>query len=100
MKHLLFTAIFLPRLVFAAPTTFSDLVDIFLDIISSLIPLIFGLTLLVLIWGIIKAWVLHGDNETEVEQGKKLVVIGIVVLVIMSGLWGILAMLRSSIFGI
>lgn len=79
---------------------FSSLVDVFIDIISLLVPLVFSLTFIVLMWGIIKAWILNAGDTAEIEKGKKLVIVGIIVLVIMSGIWGILALLRSSLFGV
>jgi hypothetical protein len=100
MRYLLPILLLLPSVVHGQqPTDFKGLVGILLDIISSIIPLIFALTLVVLIWGIVKTWILNAGNEAEVEKGKQLVVIGIVSLVIMSGIWGILAILRQSFFG-
>lgn len=81
------------------PRDFRGLVGIFLDIIGVLIPLIFALTFVVLIWGIVKAWIINAGDEAEIQKGKRLVGIGIVVLVIMSGIWGILELLQRSIFG-
>ncbi len=90
----------LPALASAqAPTTFAGLVGVFLSIINVLIPAVFALTFVVLVWGIIKAWILNAGDAQEIEQGKRLVVIGVVVLVIMSGIWGILELLRRSLFG-
>lgn len=99
MRYFLFLILVAPTIVSAQPKDFAGLVGVFIDIISAIIPLIFALTFIVLIWGIAKAWILRADNETEVENGKKLVVVGVIGLVVMSGIWGILAILRSSLFG-
>ena len=82
------------------PEDFKSLVGIFTGLIDLLIVLIFAITILVLIWAIVNTWIFNAGNEEEVKKGKKIVTIGIIVLVIMSGIWGILALLRSSIFGI
>ena len=92
----------LPSIVFAVetPTDFRSLVGIFINLLNLIIPLIFGLTFIVLIWGITKAWILNVGDQAEIDKGKKLVVAGIIGLVVMSGIWGILALFRSSIFGL
>jgi hypothetical protein len=77
---------------------FSDLVATFIEMISLLIPLIFGLTFLVIAWKVIDAWIINGGDESRVEEGKKTILVGIIALVVMSGIWGILAALQSSLF--
>ncbi len=77
---------------------FSDLVASFITIISLLIPLIFAITLLVIVWKVIDAWIIHGGDEGKVEDGKHTIIVGIIALVIMSGIWGILSILQSSFF--
>lgn len=69
-----------------------------IGILQSLIPVIFALTFVVLLWKIIDAWILHGDDPSSVEEGKRTAAIGVIALVIMSGVWGILALLRASLF--
>ena len=89
----------LPFGVLAAPSDFKSLANDLIGIINVLIPLIFALTFLVLMWGIIKAWILNAGDENEVESGKKIALTGVIVLIIMSGIWGILYILRKSLFG-
>ena len=68
-----------------------------IDFISLLIPIIFALTVLVLSWGIIKAWVIGGGDESSVAEGKQIAIAGVVALVVMIGVWGIVAVLRTSL---
>ncbi|MFT7507453.1 MAG: hypothetical protein ACI92I_000603 [Acidimicrobiales bacterium] len=77
---------------------FADLVAKFIEIISLIVPIIFALTFVVLAWGIIKAWIINGGDENSVEEGKKIALAGVIALVIMFGIWGILAVLRNSLF--
>ncbi len=101
MKYLLYTLLLTPTLVLAeGPKDFKGLVGIILDIIDVLVVFVFALTFIVLIWGIIKAWIINGGDKTEIDKGKKVISVGIIVLVIMSGIWGILELLTSSLFGI
>ena len=81
-------------------TDFNSLVNYILELISLLIPVIFGLIVIVLVWRLIDAWVINGGDQTKIDDGKRTALIGIVVLVILSGVWGILELLRSSLFGV
>ena len=49
---------------------FSDLVNAFIGIIMLLIPLIFALTMLLIVWRVIDAWIINGGDESKVEEGK------------------------------
>lgn len=80
------------------PHNFAELVDVFLDMISLIVPLLFSLALLVIVWRIIDAWILHAGDTTKVEEGKKYALWGVLVLVVMSSIWAIIALLRSSFF--
>lgn len=82
------------------PSNFSELVADIIYLLSLGIPLIFSLTLLVIIWKVIDAWILHADDTSKLAEGRQTVLIGVIVLVVMSSVWGILAILRSSLFGI
>lgn len=79
------------------PTTFAELVGLFLWTIQLIIPLIFAVTLLFLVWKIVDAWILGGGDVNKVEEGKKYALIGVVALVVMSSVWGILNLLRSTL---
>lgn len=83
----------------STPKNFAELVDFFIGLLSLVIPLIFSLALLFLIWKIIDAWVINADNPTKVEEGRQYALWGVLVLVVMSAIWGILALLQGSIFG-
>ncbi len=82
------------------PKNFADLVDLFIGLLSLAVPLIFALTLLFIIWKIIDAWVINGGDQTKVDEGKQTALVGVLVLIVMSGVWGILEILRNSLFGL
>lgn len=77
---------------------FSDVVRFFIHLIELVIPLLFGLTLLVITWKVVDAWIIHGGDSQYIEEGKNYVITGIIALVVMSGIWGILSILQSSFF--
>ncbi len=84
----------------STPKNFGELVDVFTGIIDLLIPLIFAVTLVVVIWKVIDVWVIHTGDETKVKEGKQIVLVAVIGLVIMSGIWGIISILKTSIFGL
>lgn len=84
----------------STPSNFAELVGLFISLLSLIVPLLFALTLIVIIWRIIDAWIINGGDSTKVDEGKKTALIGVIVLVVMSGIWGILELLRSSLFGL
>lgn len=81
------------------PRNFAELVDLFIGLLSLIVPLIFTLAMLFIIWKVVDSWVLNADNTAKVDEGKQYVLWGVLVLVVMSAIWGILALLRGSIFG-
>lgn len=81
------------------PTTFSELINLFLEFINYLIPLIFGVLFVIILWKIIDVWVINAGDEKKVGEGKTLVLTAVLVFVLMISTWGIIAMLRASFFG-
>lgn len=80
------------------PTTFSQLVDVFLDIITSLVFFLFAVTFIFVVWQLIKSWIIGGGDEKSVGDGKQVLIAAIIGLVVMSGLWGILSLIRAGVF--
>ncbi len=82
------------------PTTFKQLVDLFLSLINVLIPTLLGLLFLYLMWKIIDAWVINAGDEKKRGEGKQAAMVAVIVFVLATILWGVVAMLRQSLFGI
>lgn len=81
------------------PRDFAELVDMFLGFIELLVPFVFSLALLVIVWKIIDSWVINAGDVKKTEEGRKYAVWGVVVLVVMSTVWAVVRLIRSSIFG-
>lgn len=82
------------------PTTYSELVGLVLDIIALIIPAIFAVMFVYLVWKVIDSWVIHAGDETKRAEGKRYVTTAVLVFVLMISAWGIVTMLRQSLFGI
>ncbi|MBX2866717.1 hypothetical protein KTR10_02055 [Candidatus Kaiserbacteria bacterium] len=94
MRYLLL--FLLPTFAYAA--TFKDIVGEILEFNQLLVVVIFTLAFIVTIWKIVDTWIIHSGDPESIKKGKKTIIIAIIVLVIMSGLWGILELLTSSFF--
>ncbi|MEX2013428.1 MAG: hypothetical protein WD897_00735 [Parcubacteria group bacterium] len=79
------------------PTNFKELVGVFVDLIQTTLPVIVGLALLVFIWGLVKFIFRIGGDEKAVEEGKKLMIWGLIALFIMVSFMAILAFVYGDI---
>jgi hypothetical protein len=80
------------------PTTFGELVSFFLGLVNTIIPLLMGVAFIYVMWKLIDAWVIHADDASKVEEGRTIAITGVIVFVIMVSIWGILNILRNSLF--
>ncbi len=95
-----FGPLFLPVVALAqAPSDFRGFVALLLDLINGIIGFVLAILFVVVIWGIINGWVIHGADEKGVESGKNVLVAGIIAFVVIVGFWGIVAIIKSSFFG-
>ena len=67
-------------------------------IIRSIIPLVFGIAILIFIWGVVQ-FIGNGDNEEKRKEGKTFMIWGIIAITVMVSIWGFVAMLGKS-FGV
>ena len=72
------------------PANFSELVDIFLGLISLVLPVIAGLAFLAFLWGLAKFMFRVDGDEKAITEGKKLMIWGLIALFVMLSFWGII----------
>ncbi len=65
-----------------------------------LIPLVFAIAILALLWGILKAFIIGGGDEEKQKEGKQLIMYAIIGFVVMVALWGIVNLIATGIFGL
>lgn len=68
-------------------------------LINPIIYLLFGIALLLFLWGIVQYVIGAQGNETKLKQGKQAMIWGIIGLFIMSSAWGIVRALCDFFFG-
>jgi uncharacterized membrane-anchored protein len=67
------------------------------ELINLLIPLIIGLALVGLLWGLTMYIFKAGDEKAQGE-GKKVMFWGVIALFVMVSVWGIVGVLQESLF--
>lgn len=78
-------------------SNFAWLVGQFIDVISVLVAVVFAATFVVLLWKIIQGFIIGGGDEFKITEAKKGMLAAVIMLIIMAAIWGIVALLRSSI---
>jgi hypothetical protein len=81
------------------PSTFADVVQIFISIISALVPVVGLLALFFFLWGGFQI-LFNSGNEQALAEGKKRLLYGVVALFVMVSVWGLIAVLDNTFFAI
>lgn len=92
--------IFLPVIAlaqFGEVNTFIGKISEFIN--GVIIPFIFGLALLMFIWGVFKYFILGGSDEGKQEEGKQLILYSVIGLVVMVSIFGIVNLVANGFFG-
>lgn len=88
----------LPQIASAqAVSTFGQLVGKIYGMLSSLVPLIVSLTVIVFLWGIFK--LVSSNSEDARKDAIKVITFGVVALFVMISVWGLVAILSNTFFG-
>ena len=75
---------------------FKELATKLLEIINILVPIAFTAALLFFFWGLAKFILAAGDPAAK-EQGKNIMIWGIVALFVMASVWGITTILAETV---
>lgn len=81
------------------PTTYTGLVEQLVEIISLLVIALFAFAFVYFIWKMIDCWVIHAGDDKKRTEGRQYAVAAVLALVVMTGVWGIVTIVRTSIFG-
>ncbi|MBX4199131.1 hypothetical protein KW800_02585 [Candidatus Parcubacteria bacterium] len=64
--------------------------------VGTALPIVVGLALLGFFWGLMK-FIFNAGNEEAKEEGKKIMIYGIVTLFVMVAVWGLVKFVASSL---
>jgi len=87
-----------PAISYAAVGTFKDLIELFTGLLYSLIPLIISLALVYFLFGVAQ-FIMHAGDSVKREEGKTIMMWGIIALFVMVSIWGLVRVLQNTIFG-
>ena len=95
-KIIIASSLLLPVVSSAAPLSRTKIIFRELgNLIGLLIPIVFGLALLLFFWGIAKyIW----SAGTDKDEGKKIMVWGVVALFVMSSIWGLTTFISETLY--
>jgi len=79
------------------PTNFQQLIWLFIDLISAILPLLASLSLLVFVWGLAKFIMKVGGDEKAVGEGKNLMKWGLLALFLMVSFMGVISFFQRDI---
>src|SRR3990167_6190946 len=78
-------------------TDFASLLNRFTStILGPLIPVLFGIALVLFIWALIQYLTKAGESQAEIRQT---ILWGVIILAVMSGVWGLVKIVQNSVFG-
>jgi len=81
--------------MFASAATVGSVLKVFSDTINAVIPIILALAVLYFFWGLAK-YVLNSANEDAKEEGRNIMIWGIIALFVMVSVWGLIALLQDT----
>ncbi len=89
-----------PVLAFAQTrvTDLKGLICLLTDLVRTATPLAMGLALLAFIWGLAN-FILRAGDPKKVEEGKQIMLWGVIALFVLGSLGGIIEVLGSTVFG-
>ncbi len=90
----LLALIAIPEVSFA--TTFTQFVVFFVDeILNKLVIVIIGLATVYFLWGVAK-YILHSDDPKTREEGRDMMIYGIIAIFVMVSIWGFVNLLDNT----
>ena len=77
-----------------------EVADTFIYLINFvLVPLIFAVAFIAFLWGVARAYIISGGDESSREKGHQLILWGIIGFVVMVSLWGLVNVVANT-FGL
>ncbi len=82
----------------ASAYTLGNILDDMAGVVINVIPVLLSLAVLVFFWGIVK-FISNAGDEKVIEEGKQLMLWGMISIFVMIALWGIIGWLQAQ-FGL
>ncbi len=76
--------------------TLSGLIDMFVNILQRIIPLLGAVAFLLFIYGVAR-FIRSSGSEKELKDSKNIIIWGIVGLFVLMSVWGIISFMKSEL---
>ena len=73
-----------------------DILDTLIGLVSSIIPVLIGVAVVVFFWGLVK-FIAHADDEKAVTEGKQFMIWGMVGIFIIVAFWSIVGFIQAEL---
>jgi hypothetical protein len=87
-----------PLIAWAQQRDLKLLMELVVNILATIVPIVFGIALAVFFFGIAQFILSVSDSQKKTE-GRQIIVWGIIALFVMVSLWGIVKTLKATFFG-
>ena len=87
----------LPAVASAQLTGVKSLIEAVGGLINPLITIVVAIALLVFLWGLAKFIFRVGGDEGAIEEGKRLMIWGLIALFVMISVWGIIRFINTAL---
>jgi hypothetical protein len=99
ISHLIFaTVLIVPSFAFAAVTDFKSLMQLFADMLGSVINVVYVFTFAAFFWGI-ATFILNTGDATKMKEGRMWMLWSVIALFVMVTVWGLVGLLVNT-FGV
>ena len=79
--------------------TLQSIIQVILkSMIDPLVPILFGLAILIFAWGLFK-YLRAGIGDKEIEGAKSLMFWGVIIVFVMVSVWGLVIVIQNIFFG-
>ncbi|MDO8565105.1 MAG: hypothetical protein Q7R67_00560 [bacterium] len=96
-KMIPFALMVMPAVAMAQLTGTQGLVRRAGELVQSLTIVVAGIALLVFFWGLAR-FIMKAGDETAIEEGRRLMIWGVVALFVMVSVWGIIYFIGHELF--
>lgn len=88
----------LPLVSLAAVNNLSDVGSFIINTINNiLVPVIFAIAFIVFVWGAFKTFIVGAQSEETKEEGKNLMLWGLIGFFVMVSVWGLVNILTGTV---
>lgn len=79
----------------ASAQNLQGVLGIFSDLINLAIPIVIALAVLYFFWGLAQ-YILNSSDESKKEEGRTIMIYGIIALFVMVSVWGLIRLLQET----